>query len=274
MIFPLFKQVTAFSLLLLPLTSIAQLPLAPIGSRAAALANITTVDTSVWVAVNNPANLGMQRNIQIGVSYEQRFAMREMGVSSLATTFPLLGNGIGISLSNLGFSTYGESRFGFSTGRKISNYISVGAGVDAHLLRFPEDYQNLFAVTGTIGVWARPLEKLTLGLQVFNITFSKWNDAARSPLPVVFALGVSYAVAEPVALFAELSKDVNEPLRVKFGSEFSILRALYLRAGVISEPFETHFGIGYSYKNFQFDAAFAWHPVLGYTPQAGISIKL
>jgi len=252
----------------------AQLPLSPTGARAAALANITMVDTTVWCAVNNPGSLGRLSGLRIGTSYEQRFMMQEMGVSSLVATFPLLGNGIGVSLSNFGFSIYGENRFGLAIGRKISEHISIGVGIDAHLQRFPEDYRNLFAINGNIGVWAQPLEKLTLGFQVFNITFSKWNDYERSSLPVVFSLGAGYAVAKTVQLFAELSKDVYEPLRVKFGTEFSLLQALFFRAGVISQPLEPHFGVGYVYKNIQFDVANNWHPMLGYTPQAAISITL
>jgi hypothetical protein len=252
----------------------AQLSLEPVGARAAGMGNITTVQTDVWAAMNNPAGLGMLTGINIGVSHEQRFTMPEMGVSTLAGTFPLLGNGVGLSLSNLGFTDYGENRFGLAAGRKLAKYLSAGISVNGHIMRFPEGYKNLFAVNGNVGVWATPAKNLTLGLYIFNLTFSKWNDNEKTVLPVVFSLGAGYALAAPVQLFAEISKNIYETARLKIGTEFLVGKVLYLRAGIITQPFEVHFGVGYVYKNFRFDAALSRHPTLGYSPQAAISMAL
>jgi hypothetical protein len=252
----------------------AQLSLEPVGARAAGMGNIITVPTDVWAAVNNPAGLGILTGIHIGVSHEQRFTMPEMGVSTLAGAFPLLGNGVGFSISNLGFTNYGENRFGIAAGRKLSKHLAVGISVDGHLMRFPEDYKNLFAVNGNAGVWAMPAKNFTLGFYVFNLTFSKWNDYERTKLPVVFSLGAGYLLAAPVQLFAEISKNIYETARIKIGTEFLVGKVLYLRTGIITQPFEVHFGVGYIYKNFRFDAALSRHPTLGYTPQAAVSMSL
>jgi hypothetical protein len=268
---PIFAAVF-FVVFSLPLR--AQLSLEPVGARAAGMGDITTVQTDVWSAVNNPAGLGMLTGYGVGVLHEQRFAMPEMGVSTLAGTFPLWGNGVGLSLSNLGFTAYGENRFGMAAGRKLSRHIAVGVGVDFHLMRFPEDYKNLFAVNGNAGVWANPAKNLWLGFHVFNLTFSKWNDAEQSNLPVVFSLGACYSLGAPVRLFAEISKNVYEAARIKTGTEFLVMNALYLRTGIITQPFEVRFGVGYIYQKFQFDAALIRHPALGYTPLAAISMTL
>jgi hypothetical protein len=252
----------------------AQLSLEPVGARAAGMGNIITLQTDVWAAVNNPAGLGMLTGASVGVSHEQRFTMPEMGVSTLAGTFPLLGNGAGVSLSNLGFTDYGENRFGIAIGRKLSKRLAAGISVDGHLMRFPEDYKDLFAVNGNAGVWATPAKNLTLGLYVFNLTFSKWNDREKTKLPVVFSLGAGYSLAVPVQLFAEISKNIYEVARVKIGTEFLVGKVLYLRTGIITQPFEIHFGVGYVHKKFLFDAALSRHPTLGYTPQAAISVHL
>lgn len=252
----------------------AQLSLEPVGARAAGMGNIITLQTDVWAAVNNPAGLGMLTGGGIGVSHEQRFTMPEMGVSTLAGTFPLLGNGVGLSLSNVGLANYGENRFGIAAGRKLSKYLAAGISVDGHLMRFPEDYKNLFAINGNAGVWATPAKNFTLGLYVFNLTFSKWNDREKTKLPVVFSLGAGYSLAVPVQLVAEISKNIYEVARVKIGTEFLVGKVLYLRAGIITQPFEVHFGVGYVYKKILFDAALSRHPVLGYTPQAAISVSL
>ncbi|MDR3350594.1 MAG: hypothetical protein LBN98_02955 [Prevotellaceae bacterium] len=265
---------TAFSLFASCCTLHAQLSLEPTGARAAGMGNIITMQTDVWAAVNNPAGLGMLTGAAVGISHEQRFTMQEMGVSTIAGAFPLWGNGVGCSLSNFGFTDFGENRFGIAAGRQLSPYMAVGVSVDGHLMRFPGEYKNLFAINGNAGVWAMPAKNFTLGLHIFNLTFSKWNDYEKTKLPVIFSLGAGYSLAAPVQLLAEISKNIYEAARIKAGTEFIIGKALYLRTGIITQPFEIHFGLGYTYKKFLFDAALSRHPVLGYTSQAAINISL
>jgi hypothetical protein len=252
----------------------AQVTQAPAGARAAGVGGITTVLTDVWSASGNPGALGLWSGVGVGVSHEQRFAMPEWGVSSLVGAFSLGGNGVGLALSNVGLTGFGENHFGLSVGRKLNAYIAMGVGVNGHLLHFSEDYRNLFAVIGKVGVWAQPAKKLTLGFYVVNVTFSKWNSDDSTPLPVIFSLGACYHIATPVQLYAELTKDIYEALRLRIGTEFSIRERLFLRVGVVSQPFEMHFGIGYSHKRWQFDVALSRHPVLGYSPTGGICFRL
>ncbi|MDR0667252.1 MAG: hypothetical protein LBF90_01375 [Prevotellaceae bacterium] len=260
---------------LLSTAALAQPALSPTGARAAGMGGITSVEVDVWSAVNNPGCLGMMTEAGAGVSHEQRFAASDLGVSSIVATWPLWGHRVGVYLSslNLGLASFGESLAGLSAGRKLNEYLAVGVGMEGRLLHFPQGYHNLWAVAGQAGVWARPAERLTVGFRVANMTFSKWNSDAGDLLPVVFTLGACYVVAAPVKLYVEAAKDVYEALRMKFGTEWTIGQALCLRVGVVSGPFEMHFGAGYTHKRLCFDAALSRHPVLGYTPTGGIRFR-
>ncbi|MDR0729670.1 MAG: hypothetical protein LBF19_06070 [Prevotellaceae bacterium] len=254
----------------------AQSALTPVGARAAGMGGIVSVDVDVWSAVNNPGSLGMLTDMGVGVSHEQRFAVADLGISTVVGALPLWGNVVGayVSSLNLGMASFGESLAGLSAGRKLNEYLSVGVGIEGRMLHFPQEYRNLWAVSGRAGILARPTKNLWLGFCATNVTLSAWNSEDRSLLPVVFTLGARYTVATPVQLYAEVSKDIYEALRVKIGTEFTVVQALYLRVGIISAPFETHFGVGYAHKRFRFDAALSRHPVLGYTPTGGINIQL
>jgi hypothetical protein len=258
------------------IVGLAQPALAPTGARAAGMGGIVSVDADVWSAVNNPGGLGLLTDAGVGVSHEQRFAVADMGISAIVGTLPLWGNGVGVYISslNLGLASFGESLAGLAVGRKLNEYLSVGVGVEGRMLYFPQEYHNLWAVTGQVGILAHPAKNLWLGFRAANVTLSKWSGEDNSLLPVVLTLGARYAIAAPVQLYAEASKDIYEALRVKFGTEFTIVQALYLRVGIVSGPFETHFGVGYAHKRFRFDAALSRHPVLGYTPTGGINIRL
>ncbi|MDR1680717.1 MAG: hypothetical protein LBS12_02910 [Prevotellaceae bacterium] len=257
------------------MAGLAQPTLSPTGARAAGMGGITSVDVDVWSAINNPGSLGMMAEAGAGVSHEQRFAMADMGISTIVGTLPLWGNGVGVYVSSLnpGLASYGESLAGLSAGRKLNEYLAVGVGIEGRMLHFPQGYQNLWAVAGQAGILARPASRLTLGFHVANLSLSKWNGEENTLLPVVFTLGACYVIASRVQVYAEATKDIYEALRVKIGTEFTVVKALYLRVGVVSAPFETHFGVGYAHKRLRFDAALSRHPVLGYTPTGSISIR-
>jgi hypothetical protein len=255
---------------------LAQPALTPTGARAAGMGGIVSVDVDVWSTVNNPGSLGMLTGAGVGVSHEQRFAVADLGVSTIVGALPLWGNVVGayVSSFNLGMASFGESLAGLSAGRKLNEYLSVGVSIEGRMLYFPQEYHNLWAVSGRAGILAYPTKNLWIGFCAANITLSAWNSEERDLLPVVFTLGARYAVATSVQLYAETSKDIYEALRVKIGTEFTVVQALYLRVGIVSAPFETHFGVGYAHKRFRFDAALSRHPVLGYTPVGGINIRL
>jgi hypothetical protein len=236
------------------------------------MGNIATLQTDVWSALANPAGLGIAPTFAVGIQHEQRYAIPGMGIDVLAAVFPVWGGGIGLSLANTGFSEQGENRFGIQLGRKLGRNIAAGVSFHAHLLRFPAEYRNLFALSADAGIYATPLSHLSMGVYVSNLSFSHFNNEAGDRLPVVFHLGLGYEVAPAIRLSAEVEKDVYAPLRTKVGTSYYMFHTLYIRLGVLSQPFEIHYGLGYKYRLFQVDFALYRHPVLGFSPQLSLSM--
>ncbi len=249
----------------------AQVSLFPQGARAGGMAGIAVTQSDVWSVFNNQAGLGLAPALAVGVSYEQRFLMEELGVSSLAVSFPLLGGGFGFSLANMGLSYYGENRVGMAYGMRLGKQLAMGIGFNYHLLRFPEHYKNPFALTGEIGVIAKPVENFTLAAHIFNPTFSKLNTDDYNDVPVVFTLGAAYKILSLASVYAEFQEDATAFFQMRFGTEFKIYDLLFIHAGVLSNPFSLHFGAGYESRKLHLDLAFCKHPALGYTPQASLS---
>jgi hypothetical protein len=252
----------------------AQTGLYPLGAAAVGMGNIATLQTDVWSALANPAGLGIAPSFAVGIQHEQRYSIPGLGIDALAAVFPVLGGGIGLTLANTGFSEQGENRFGVQIGRKLGSNISAGVGFHAHLLRFPAGYRNAFALSAGAGIYATPLPHLSTGVYVSNLSFSHFNNEARDRLPVVFHWGLSYEITPAIALYAEVEKDVYAPLRAKTGTECHVFDVLYVRLGVLSQPFEVHYGLGYRYRIFQIDFALYRHPVLGFSPQLSFSMTL
>jgi hypothetical protein len=238
------------------------------------MGNITTLSTDVWSAFTNPAGLGIAPSFAVGIQHEQRYSIPDFGIDALAAVFPVLGGGIGLSLANMGFSEQGENRFGIQVGRKLSANLAAGVSFHAHTLRFPPGYDNAFALSADVGIYATPLPHLSTGVYVSNVSFAHFNNDARDRLPVIFHWGLGYEAAPAIMLYAEVEKDIEAPLRAKVGASCFLFDALYARLGVLSQPFEVHYGLGYAYRIFQIDFALYRHPVLGFSPQISLSITV
>ena len=249
----------------------AQISLFPQGARSAGLAGIKTVESDIWSVVNNQAGLGLLSGSAIGVSHEQRFMIKEMGVSTVVASFPLLDGGLGFSLANMGLVEYGENRAGIAYGMRLGKKLSMGVGFNYHVLRFPEDYKNPYTITGEVGIIAEPIDHFTVGVHIFNPTFSVLNTEDNNDVPVILSVGLGYRVASLVDLYAELRDDVSEYFQFRFGSEFKVFDLLMIRAGVLSKPFSANMGLGYTGRFFEINFALSKHPHLGYTPQISIN---
>ncbi len=268
------RCVTTLTCLFLVITTVsAQVGLYPKGTAAVGMGEITTLSRDVWSAFMNPAGLGFLQHGAAGVQHEQRFSMSTLGINVAAVALPLLGGGGGIYLSNLGFAHYGENRFGLSMGRKLNPSLSIGGGVHINVLRLPEDFPNSTAISGDVGVQFLPIERLVMGVYISNVSFSCFNNENADELPVIINWGMGYHITENILLCAEMEKEVKTPLRVKAGSECVIDKAVVIRVGMLSAPFEIHFGAGYIYKKIHVDAAVRYHPVLGYSPQVGVNME-
>jgi hypothetical protein len=266
------KTATLACLFFISTTLGAQTGLYPLGAAAVGMGNMTTLHTDVWSALTNPAGLGIAPSFAAGIQHEQRYAIPGLGVDVLAAVLPVLGGGIGLSLANMGFSEQGENRFGIQVGRRLGRNLAAGVGFHAHLLRFPAEYHNAFALSADAGIYATPLPHLSMGVYVSNLSFSHFNNEARDRLPVVFRWGLGYEVAPEITLYAEVEKDIYAPLRAKTGTSCLVFNILYVRLGVLSQPFEIHYGLGYRFRIFQVDFALYRHPVLGFSPQLSLSI--
>ena len=263
---------TLTCLFLITTTTLAQTGSYQGSTASVGMGNIATLSSDVWSALTNPAGLGISPAFSAGIQHEQRYLMPELGISVLAASLPVFGGGLGFYLSNTGLGNYGENRTGFAMGRRIGKAVSIGGSIDFHLIRTPSGYPNNWAVSGNVGVYAQPTEALYLGLYIKNLSFSKFNNEAADPLPVVMNWGIGYKALGNILLCAEVEKDIQMPLRVKFGVEYYPVKVFALRAGLLSAPFEAHFGMGYIYRRYRIDFAVQEHAVLGWSPQCAVTI--
>ncbi len=238
-----------------------------IGARSAAMGNASVSLSDVWSAQQNQAGLGFLTNISTGIYYENRFLLKELSVRAAVVALPIKGGTLGMCFTNFGYSLYHENKYSLSFSKTFGNHFSTGIAMDYLTTKIAEGYGNKGVLTVEAGMLARPLEKLTIGVHVFNPTRTKLADYNDERLSTIIRLGADYAFSEKVVLAIETEKDISKKMNFKLGIEYKVATKLCLRTGLSTNPALSSFGFGMHLKNLTIDFSATHHPTLGVSPQ-------
>ncbi len=246
----------------------------PFGARQAGMGNAGVTLYDLWSVSHNQAGLARLQALSAGFYFENRFLAREMALGAVAAALPLPSGVFGLSLSYFGFSLYNEGKIGLSYARDFGEKLSVGMQFNYMYLSIGEGYGSRGNFTLEVGMIYELLSGLHIGAHLFNPTQSRItgvDDLYDEHIPTILRFGLSYAFSDRVLLAVETEKDINEKARFKVGIEYRLTDHIHLRGGVGTRPMENAFGFGFQSGNLQFDLSAAYHHVLGYSPQAGVT---
>ena len=246
----------------------------PVGARSAALGNASVPLSDVWSSYNNQAGLAWLKHIEAGAYYENRFLLPELSSQGLAVAVPVKKIGcFGFNFTRFGYTQYNENKFGLAYARSFGPVFSAGIQFNLHWIHIGEGYGDLVTASGELSFQVKPLPQWVIAAHVFNPTRTPLADYNREKIPTIFRLGTSYAFHEKVLATAELQADLDFHPVFRAGVEYHTVEQLFLRMGFSSNPVSPTFGFGLQIKGFKLDAAAAWQPVLGFSPQASLSYK-
>ncbi|MEM7297940.1 MAG: hypothetical protein AAF391_06705, partial [Bacteroidota bacterium] len=92
--------------------------------------------------------------------------------------------------------------------------------------------------------------------------------------PPVMKGGFSYRPTEELMLNVEVEKDLDFDEVFKAGLEYQIIKKVFIRTGISTEPFLSAFGVGFHPKNLKFDYAFSNDSRLGNVHELSVSYSL
>lgn len=243
----------------------------PVGARSAALGHASVSLNDLWAMQHNQSGLAYLKKVSAGASYENRFLVPELNFKALALALPTKEGIFGLSISSFGYALYNQNKYGLAYGKAFGEKISAGIQLDCFTTQIAEGYghRTLFAVEA--GIQAKPINNLTIGFHLFNPTLSKVNI---DYIPTVIRIGFNYKFSDKVFVAFETEKGINVKQAFKMGMEYSLIKELYLRAGISTNPSLNAFGFGFNFKQFKLDFATSFHPVLGFTSTMGLSYEM
>lgn len=243
----------------------AQGGIAPVaGARGAAMGHTGVVFNDVQSAISNQAGLAFLTSNAATVFAEQRFMLADLRSLGAAFALPASSGAFGVSVQYFGMAEYNEQRAGLAYGMELFPGVSIGAQINMFTSRIP-DYGNTLNLNAEIGFHSQLAPGLNLGMHIYNPVRTVTREGDR--MPTIFRTGLGYQTSDKLLMVLELEKDMDFPMRGKFGIEYRPAEPVALRLGGATQPALATIGAGYVLPGgLSFDFAASYHQVLGITP--------
>ncbi len=209
-------------------------------------------------------------NFTSALHHESCFFIKELAVKSVALSLPAFKSTFGVSHVTRGSRLYKSSTSGLSFSKKLAK--NIGAGIKINFLNFSTSnkYNKNYCFTADGGFIYSPLEELIIGATVSNFTGTFHKSREEINPSTRFITGVSYQISKYLRVYCEAETSTSHSSNLRFATELNLIKNLYLRGGIITQPVASTAGMGFRYRNLFFDAAISWHQVLGATPSFSI----
>ena len=245
------------------------------GARSLALGNANVTLFDVWSANNNQAGLGLVKGFSIGASYENRFGLSELGLSTLNMAVPFKFGTFGLTVQQFGFSEYSENKFGLAYGMELSKKVRLGGQIDYYSIQIQEaQTANKDALAVELGLQVKATEKFSLAAHVFNLTNQELTGDFQEKLPMVLTIGLKYDFSKKLFAVVDLEKNIDLPANLKAGIEYHPVDAFYFRGGLNTYDFHFSGGLGVELKGFCIDLGFSHQTYLGYVSQIALHYSI
>ena len=245
----------------------------PMGAKSNSMANASITNVDAWAFHHNPGALANVDRMAIGVSYENRFLLKELQSQGLVYVQPIKTGVISAGAQLYGYDQFRTYRAGLGYSLKLSEKFSAGVQLNYQGLRLNGNYGTKNSVSAEMGILGNITENWKIGASVFNIGRAKLSDYQDDRFTTLMRLGTGYTFSKKVLATAEVEKNVDYPLRVKAGIDYQVINNFFLRAGFATEPVEASFGFGYKFKMFQIDFGSSYHQQLGWSPHFSLTYQ-
>ncbi len=243
-----------------------------VGARAAGMANASVTLVDLWSVHHNQAGLGLLDRAGASVYYENRFLLSDLNLQAATFAIPTGKAGtFGVSYSRFGNRLFNQSSYGLAYGRQLFPFLSVGLQLNYLHTHLAEGYGDRHSFVGELGVLSQITPRFRAAFHVYNLTRTTLAEGNDERVPMNMRLGIQYDFSKKVLMVAEVEKDLELDPNVKIGFEYWPVEQFAIRLGMGTLPLHVDMGFGLRLKGFMFDIAGSIHPVLGFSPKAGLS---
>ena len=244
------------------------------GARSNATGNCSMSLNDFWSIQNNPAGMANYRFFGVGISYENRFFMKELSLYNAALVMPMKIGIFGLSFNRFGFESFNENKLGLAYARSFGPYLKMGLKLDYLWFKFSDEYAKRRTATFELGIQSDVTQDLCVGVYIFNPINVKLKTIHNERVPIVFRFGLSYKITKDFLATSEVEYNSDNSLDYRFGLEYNTLKEFYIRVGVHTNPATACFGIGYSLNRVVIDVSATMNQYTGVSFQSSLIFKI
>lgn len=243
----------------------------PAGSRSAAVAHASVALSDPWSILNNQAGMASMRFLACGVYAENRYLLKELGYQAGFILLPARPGILGLSFSRFGFQAFNENRMGLAFARSFGHRFSIGIQMKYAIILPAELVGRNNYVSFEAGMNYHITPDLVLGMHLSDplVLFVKDKTGVDFQMTRI-RMGLSYFISGRVTLVVEGNKNLDDPMSIRAGMEYSLSRSVCFRSGLMTNPVQVTFGTGYVLGRIVIDFSAAIHQQLGWYPQLSV----
>jgi hypothetical protein len=244
------------------------------GSRAQALAGAAVTLADCWSVFGNQAGLAHIQRPELAGSFQSRFLISELSLSSCLFVVPIQSSVFAVSVYQFGKAPFQQSKIGLAYARSITPSLSFGFQFNYYRLSIFEDNRSADSWGVELGLQYRISDKLSLGGHVTNPyqTFAG-TSSGDFKYPCIVNVGCVYRASESFLMIAEVENRFSEKVIVRTGMEYNLKERVFFRTGISGKPFQISAGFGFQVKKLQIDMATAYHQILGNSPSVSFKYR-
>jgi hypothetical protein len=270
----LMNKLMFFILFIINHLAIAQMDNQAMGGRALGAGNAVVTVADSWSLFNNVGALGNWEQPAMMLAYDYRYGFASFQTIAVGAVAPLKKGVVGLNFTRFGDELYNEQKIGLGYSYAIEN-VSLGLKIN-YLQVYLQDLASRGNLVFELGGVAKLSKSLSFGAYIYNFSQSKINSQFDESIriPIVMKAGLAYQPIKVLQLNIETEKNLDFPNRIKFGLDYQLVKKVYLRSGIQTQPWVNHYGVGFKPRRWQFDYALHTHSRLGWAHHISFSYWL
>ena len=189
----------------------------PAGGRSNSLSNASVAFSDAWSFHHNPGALAGVTKRSFGISYENRFLIKELQSQAIVYVHPIKTGVLSVGGQLFGFSQFQRYRIGAGYSMWLSKKLAAGVQLNYQGISFNENYGSKNILTAECGILASISDQWKLGFSLFNIGRAKLTTNGSERLISTMRLGSNYIFSKNLLLAIEFEKNDRYPIQFKSG---------------------------------------------------------
>ncbi len=202
------------------------------------------------------------------LSAQRLFSLSDVNYLGAGAQIHLDVGAIGIEVNQFGSDQYREQKIGLSYSRLLGK--KIGLGIQLNYLQLSiEENGSAGAVSAEINFLSKLTDDVSVGVHLYSP--APVELAEDFEIPSLFTVGAEYRLSPSILVSAEVYKDIDFPVRIRYGLAYTVREIVELRLGGSTEPSQFSFGVGVrAWSGLHIDVASNYDVRLGFSPALGL----